>query len=103
MTARPRFAAEASRYAVTLAHDDALEETILLLANEILSDACARMSYAALQFVRQGSPAPGRKSQAGVSKVWEAAKAAAAPVVRQLSPNIRSKKKTATLLGGGPA
>jgi superfamily II DNA/RNA helicase len=34
---------------------------------------------------------------------WEAAKAAAAPVVRQLSPNIRSKKKTASLLGGGPA
>jgi len=33
---------------------------------------------------------------------WEAAKPAA-PVVRQLSPNIRSKKKTASLLGGGPA
>ena len=32
---------------------------------------------------------------------WEAAKAAAAPVLRQLSPNIRSKKKTASLLGGG--
>jgi hypothetical protein len=59
-----------------IAHDDALEDTILLLANEILADACARMSYASLQFVRQGSPAPGRKSQAGVSKVWEAAKAA---------------------------
>jgi hypothetical protein len=34
---------------------------------------------------------------------WEAAKTAAAPVLRQLSPNIRSKKKTASLLGGGPA
>jgi hypothetical protein len=33
---------------------------------------------------------------------WEAAKSATAPVVRQLSPNIRSKKKTASLLGGGP-
>jgi ATP-dependent RNA helicase RhlE len=33
---------------------------------------------------------------------WEAAKSAAAPVLRQLSPNIRSKKKTASLLGGGP-
>jgi hypothetical protein len=33
---------------------------------------------------------------------WEAAKSAAAPVVRQLSPNIRSRKKTASLLGGGP-
>ena len=59
-----------------IAHDDALEETILLLANEILSDTCTRMSYAPIQFIRQGSPAPGRKSQAGVSKVWEAAKAA---------------------------
>jgi superfamily II DNA/RNA helicase len=34
---------------------------------------------------------------------WEAAKAAAPPVLRQMSPNIRSKKKTASLLGGGPA
>jgi superfamily II DNA/RNA helicase len=32
---------------------------------------------------------------------WEAAKAAPAPVARQFSPNIRSKKKTAALLGGG--
>ena len=31
---------------------------------------------------------------------WDAAKTAAAPVLRQLSPNIRSKKKTASLLGG---
>jgi ATP-dependent RNA helicase RhlE len=31
---------------------------------------------------------------------WESAKAAAAPPVRSVSPNIRSKKKTAALLGG---
>jgi ATP-dependent RNA helicase RhlE len=34
---------------------------------------------------------------------WEATKSAAAPVLRQLSPNIRTKKKTASLLGGGAA
>jgi ATP-dependent RNA helicase RhlE len=33
---------------------------------------------------------------------WETARSAVAPVVRHLSPNIRSKKKTASLLGGGP-
>ena len=32
---------------------------------------------------------------------WEAAQAPAAPVPRAASPNIRSKKKTAALLGGG--
>ena len=31
---------------------------------------------------------------------WEASKAAAAPTARTVSPNIRSKKKTAALLGG---
>jgi superfamily II DNA/RNA helicase len=32
---------------------------------------------------------------------WESAKAATPAALRQLSPNIRSKKKTASLLGGG--
>jgi superfamily II DNA/RNA helicase len=34
---------------------------------------------------------------------WDAAKSAVAPVARHVSPNIRTKKKTATLLGGGAA
>jgi len=34
---------------------------------------------------------------------WEASKTAVTPALRQLSPNIRSKKKTASLLGGGAA
>jgi superfamily II DNA/RNA helicase len=33
---------------------------------------------------------------------WEAAKAAATPAPRAASPNIRTKKKTAALLGGVP-
>ncbi len=32
---------------------------------------------------------------------WEASKATTPPVLRKLSPNIRTKKKTAALLGGG--
>jgi len=42
---------------------------------------------------------PYEPSGSGVP-AWEAAKSAAQPVLRQLSPNIRSKKKTAALLGG---
>jgi superfamily II DNA/RNA helicase len=42
------------------------------------------------------------EAAASGTPAWETAKSAAAPVVRQLSPNIRSKKKTASLLGGGP-
>ena len=32
---------------------------------------------------------------------WESGKGAAAPVARPFSPNIRTKKKVASLLGGG--
>ena len=56
-----------------------LEQTIIFLANDILSEVCSKKgshTCSDLQFFTQGEHPVAKKSQSVISKVWESAKAA---------------------------